>query len=180
MKITIFRHNKTAENIRKSYLGKTDISICDYSAQEIFPNVEKVYVSGLRRTAQTANIIFPNAKTIASTCFNEMDFGEFECKTYQELSGNANYQAWLNSNCKKSFGGVENFDAFVKKCSCAFQEIITQNLNTCDHLYFVLHGGTIMAICHDLSEPHTDYFNWHIKCGAKLEFTYKDSKLHLI
>ena len=69
-----------------------------------------------------------------------------------------------------SIGGMECFDAFVKRCSSAFLEIVNRNISTSDHLYFVLHGGTIMAICHDLSEPHKDYFNWHIKCGDKLDF----------
>ena len=180
MKISIFRHNKTSENLRRSYLGKTDISICEYDAQEIFPEVKKVYVSSLKRTTQTANIIFPNAKTVAKAGLDEMDFGEFECKTYKELTDNIHYQAWLDSNCMDSIGGMECFDAFVKRCSSAFLEIVNRNISTSDHLYFVLHGGTIMAICHVLGEPHKDYFNWHIKCGAKLEFEYKDSRLHLL
>lgn len=51
---------------------------------------------------------------------SECDFGEFENKNYKELSGNQDYQRWIDSNGTLPFPGGESREAF--KCPEPLQD----------------------------------------------------------
>ena len=43
--------------------------------------------------------------------------------------------------------------------------IETAHTSLSDTIIIVAHGGTIMALLDQLSEPHKDYFDWQVKPG---------------
>ena len=43
--------------------------------------------------------------------------------------------------------------------------IETAHTSLSDTIIIVAHGGTIMALMDQLSEPHKDYFDWQVKPG---------------
>ena len=57
------------------------------SAQEIYPDDTdaKYYTSGMLRTEQTFSLIYGNREHEAFSPFREIDFGDFEMKSYGEL-----------------------------------------------------------------------------------------------
>jgi cobalt-precorrin-5B (C1)-methyltransferase len=94
----------------------------------------------------------------------ECGFGAFEYKNYEELKHDARYQAWIDSGGTLAFPDGESREAFIHRCASAFQEVCVEALQqNVSSAAFVVHGGTIMAVLDQFSEPHRDYFDWQVK-----------------
>lgn len=167
MRVMLRRHAPTAGNLRRQYLGSTDQSLCPEGvamAQSLQADETKrrVYVSGLARTGQTARILYPGALLLTVPGLNEMDFGAFECKSYEELKEDAAYQAWLDSGQTTQCPGGEAMEDFIRRCRAAFLEVLAGEVRRgAEELHAVLHGGTLMAVLSSLATPEKEYFSWH-------------------
>ena len=100
MLIVLLRHGETAYNAQRRYQGRSDMPLsargrARLRAADFAPDV--VFVTALCRTAQTAAAIFPGARQAVEDDLREMDFGDFEGKTYGELKDDPAYRAWLAS-----------------------------------------------------------------------------------
>lgn len=151
------------------YIGRTDEPITEagiaLARKEGFdPNVRTVYVTPLRRTQQTAAILFPNAKQIVADDLREMDFGDFEGRSFSDMEQDAAYRAWVDGGCLEPCPNGEGREAFSKRVCTAFQKIVADGLRLGDEqLFFVVHGGTIMTIMDCFAQPKQDYYSWSVK-----------------
>lgn len=203
--ILLVRHGKTAGNLEGRYIGsRTDEPLCEEGISAlkekvqagIYQSVDVVYASPMIRCQQTAKILWPefveaneaagvsskmelfgeNGRVHIVDNLRECDFGAFENKNYQDLSGNADYQAWIDSNGTLPFPGGESNEAFRKRCCEAFLKI-TEELRRKEEktgktirAAVVVHGGTIMAILERFGSPKKNYFDYQVKngCGYRL------------
>lgn len=187
--LILIRHGKTAGNLRGRYIGsRTDEPLCDEGREELagkqLPEVERLYVSPMKRCVETAEILWPGfdrKRMQKVTDLRECDFGDFENKNYKELSGNGDYQAWIDSNGTLPFPNGESMDAFKSRCLEAFariveevsgaeQEWIASGKTGIFRAGIVVHGGTIMAILEQYGYPKAAYFDYQVKngCGYRL------------
>lgn len=187
--LILIRHGKTAGNLLGRYIGsRTDEPLCDEGREGLagkqLPEVERLYVSPMKRCVETAEILWPgfNRKKMQKvTDLRECDFGDFENKNYKELSGNGDYQAWIDSNGTLPFPNGESMDAFKSRCLEAFariveevsgaeQEWIASGKTGIFRAGIVVHGGTIMAILEQYGYPKAAYFDYQVKngCGYRL------------
>lgn len=187
--LILIRHGKTAGNLLGRYIGsRTDEPLCDEGREGLagkkLPEVERLYVSPMKRCVETAEILWPGfdrKKMQKVTDFRECDFGDFENKNYKELSGNGDYQAWIDSNGTLPFPNGESMDAFKSRCLEAFariveevsgaeQEWIASGKTGIFRAGIVVHGGTIMAILEQYGYPKAAYFDYQVKngCGYRL------------
>lgn len=187
--LILIRHGKTAGNLLGRYIGsRTDEPLCDEGREELagkqLPEVERLYVSPMKRCVETAEILWPGfdrKKMQKVTDLRECDFGDFENKNYKELSGNGDYQAWIDSNGTLPFPNGESMDAFKSRCLEAFariveevsgaeQEWIASGKTGIFRAGIVVHGGTIMAILEQYGYPKATYFDYQVKngCGYRL------------
>ena len=187
--LILIRHGKTAGNLLGRYIGsRTDEPLCDEGregrAGKQLPEVERLYVSPMKRCVETAEILWPGfdrKKMQKVTDLRECDFGDFENKNYKELSGNGDYQAWIDSNGTLPFPNGESMDAFKSRCLEAFariveevsgaeQEWIASGKTGIFRAGIVVHGGTIMAILEQYGYPKAAYFDYQVKngCGYRL------------
>ena len=187
--LILIRHGKTAGNLLGRYIGsRTDEPLCDEGREELagkqLPEVERLYVSPMKRCVETAEILWPGfdrKKMQKVTDLRECDFGDFENKNYKELSGNGDYQAWIDSNGTLPFPNGESMDAFKSRCLEAFariveevsgaeQEWIASGKTGTFRAGIVVHGGTIMAILEQYGYPKAAYFDYQVKngCGYRL------------
>ena len=73
-----------------------------YIQKNIYPEVQRVYVSPMKRCMETAKLIFKeNFYEVEE--LRECDFGIFENKNYKELSDCPEYQAWIDSGGTMTF-----------------------------------------------------------------------------
>ena len=187
--LILIRHGKTAGNLLGRYIGsRTDEPLCDEGREELagkqLPEVERLYVSPMKRCVETAEILWPGfdrKKMQKVTDLRECDFGDFENKNYKELSGNGDYQAWIDSNGTLPFPNGESMDAFKSRCLEAFariveevsgaeQEWIASGKTGIFRAGIVVHGGNIMAILEQYGYPKAAYFDYQVKngCGYRL------------
>lgn len=187
--LLLIRHGKTAGNLLGRYIGsRTDEPLCDEGREGLagkqMPEVERLYVSPMKRCVETAEILWPGfdrKKMQKVTDLRECDFGDFENKNYKELSGNGDYQAWIDSNGTLPFPNGEAMDAFKSRCLEAFahiveevsgaeQEWIASGKTGIFRAGIVVHGGTIMAILEQYGYPKAAYFDYQVKngCGYRL------------
>ncbi len=102
---------------------------------------------------ETAGILFPGKSFHIIEELSECDFGEFENKNYKELSGNQDYQRWIDSNGTLPFPGGESREAFKHRSLTGFQKAVTQCIrNKCKTAALVIHGGTIMNIMEEYAD----------------------------
>ena len=128
----LIRHGKTYGNTLGRYIGTTDEPLCEEGREALqaifeaglYPMPDVLYGSPLKRCRETGAILFPGKKMIPVSRLRECDFGEFENKNYKELSGNAAYQAWIDSNGTLPFPGGESREAFEKRCREGFAELL--------------------------------------------------------
>lgn len=187
--LILIRHGKTAGNLLGRYIGsRTDEPLCDEGREGLagkqLPEIERLYVSPMKRCVETAEILWPGfdrKKMQKVTDLRECDFGDFENKNYKELSGNGDYQAWIDSNGTLPFPNGESMDAFKSRCLEAFARIV-EEVSEAEQKWIasgktgifragiVVHGGTIMAILEQYGYPKAAYFDYQVKngCGYRL------------
>ena len=102
-RLYLIRHGITSGNLEGKYIGTTDLPLCEegedaissLAALDVYPKVQKVYSSPLKRCLQTADIIYPERLLKRIDSIAELDFGEYEGKTQAELQSDEKYLEWL-------------------------------------------------------------------------------------
>ena len=119
------------------------------------------------RTAETAEILFPNARQIVVPDLREMDFGIFEGKSYLDMENLPAYRAWVEGGCVDAPPGGESRAAFCRRVCAAFEALMNQTLAAGEErLAIVAHGGTQMAVMERFALPRQDYFSWRGPLGG--------------
>lgn len=184
LKIIMLRHFTTVGNLQKKYIGITDEPLCKESISTlkdvIYPRAEVVFVSPLIRCRETAKLIYPDIIPTICENFKECDFGEFENKNYKELSNNASYQLWIDSNGTLPFPRGEDPENFKKRCIQEFQKVVEISLKAgYQTIALVIHGGTIMSILDRFSYPKEDYYHWQTDNGRgyAADFDEKEGRM---
>lgn len=196
IKLTLIRHGKTPGNERHAYIGRTDEALSDNGIMELKLKKDyinkavgmdvsldeiAVYCSPMKRCQETADILFPGYEKRIVSGFRETDFGDFEGKNYEELSGNPAYQAWVDSNGTLPFPGGESQDQVSDRIKQALEKLLAETFDRKEKLsklVLVVHGGTIMTI---LSSLHGGaYYDYQVGNGegyqcmlTKLDGKYK-------
>ena len=170
----LIRHGKTYGNTLGRYIGTTDEPLCEEGREALqaifeaglYPMPDVLYGSPLKRCRETGAILFPGKKMIPVSRLRECDFGEFENKNYKELSGNAAYQAWIDSNGTLPFPGGESREAFEERCVTGFQEVLADLKGKAVHrAALVVHGGTIMSILAAYAAQKEEFYHWQVQNG---------------
>ncbi len=197
MKLVLVRHGKTLSNKEHRYLGKTDeglseegiIDLQNGKAMGIYPDVDYLFSSPMKRCLETASIIYPQKDPIIILDWQEMDFGEFEGKNHLDLNGDKRYREWIDSNGTLPFPGGESREDFFMRCKKGlyemYEHIISEEnygentVHICDQMTIglIVHGGTIMSLLSNLYGG--DYYDYHISNGKGYvcNLAYKDGKI---
>jgi alpha-ribazole phosphatase len=184
MEVTLIRHLATPGNLEKRFIGTTDPDLYPQAAKDLlehYPEVDLVYVSPMKRTCQTAKLVYPGKELLVEKGLREMDFGDFEGKNYDDLNGNPIYQEWIDTEGKTTFPNAEPREEFIDRVEKAFENIIRDaRRKNAEKIALVVHGGTIMALLDRLSEPHKDYYTWMCGNGAGYHCVFQDGKLEQV
>lgn len=166
MRITLIRHGMTPGNRLRQYIGSTDQPLAPEGAAFLRPQPvqpQQVLVTPLRRTAQTAALLFPNARQTVVDDLREMDFGDFECRSYADMADDPVYRAWVEGGCLAPCPNGESMEAFSRRVCTAFSAVVAEAAaRQEDDLYFVIHGGAIMAILEHFALPRRPYFDYAV------------------
>lgn len=131
-RLTIIRHGHTEGNENGRYIGTTDIPLSKNGIAELekiadeyeYPYVEKVYSSPLLRCIQTARILFPDTELVTLDGIKELDFGQFENKSVDELIDLEEYKEWLKGGLDNRAHGGETIREMIGRTVAAFNDIL--------------------------------------------------------
>ena len=183
MKIVLVRHGETPGNREKRYVGTTDESLTEEGRRALeecrAPEVDRIYASPRRRCLETAAILYPGRPVTVVPGLAECLFGAFEYKNYRDLTGNPDYQRWIDSGGTIGFPGGESREAFQQRCLEAFRWVL-QDARQAESrsAALVVHGGTIMALMSALSVPPSSYYDWQLGNGCWVEAEEQDGRLY--
>ncbi len=193
IELYLIRHGATKDNREHRYLGRTEEPLSEegrealkaFQRKGLYPDpasLQALFVSPMERCRETAELLFGDCEQHVIPEFREMDFGLFEGKNYQDLRGNARYQAWMDSNGTLPFPEGESRKAFLARCKKGFEvmlrivteEVIIRNEEQQNEakqkkedeslrIAAVVHGGTIMAVCSSFTDG--EYFDFQIGNG---------------
>ena len=135
IELYLIRHGATKANREHRYLGRTEEPLSEegreelkaFQRQGIYPDpasLQALFVSPMERCRETAELLFGDCEQYVIPEFREMDFGLFEGKNYQDLQGDARYQAWIDSNGTIPFPEGESREDFIARCRQGFEEMI--------------------------------------------------------
>ncbi len=152
MRIYLIRHGMTLENIQQRYIGQGDYLLCEEGINSlkkinIDVNFDYIISSPLSRCVDTAKIVFNNHKiSLLEEDFAEIDFGNFEGKTYQQLKNDNEYISWISDFKNIAIPNGESYKEFRCRVLNAFNKLVTDiKLEKCN-IGVVTHGGVIRTI----------------------------------
>jgi alpha-ribazole phosphatase len=154
MNVYFLRHGETEENAKKTYYGGLDVELSEkgikqcVNAREYSSNIEfqRVYISESKRTRQSAEILLKDKSRefIADKRINELSFGDFEGKTYEEITRlyPEEEKQWRQNWKEFCPPGGESYRAFyerVKDFMISLEALEEENV------LVVTHGGVIRS-----------------------------------
>ena len=180
-KIVLIRHGITVGNEQHMYYGSTDVSLSERGMlllekqrdEGVYPVSAdaQYFTTGMLRTEQSLEIIYGKQEHEVIEALRELDFGEFEMCTYEQLNSVPEYQQWITAeDTKTAPPGGESIEVFTKRIRKGFDELKVKN-----ELYMlklrnrekqamticICHGGVISGIM-DYIWPgeHKNFFEW--------------------
>ena len=148
----LIRHGLTQGNLDGKYIGQTDLALCPDGEKEIrrladsgvYPDVERVYSSPLKRCTETAEIIYSKIQLTKVDEIAEMDFGEFEGKRQKDIAGLPEYTEWLKGGPEACPPGGEKFGDFSLRCISGLDVIFSDKMKKeLTRASVITHGGVI-------------------------------------
>lgn len=196
--IHLIRHGITEGNLKRWHYGWADIPLAaegvenlrQLCEEDIYPRPEEAacYTSGMVRTEQTFKEIYGDVPHQVLPKLKEMNFGDFEKKTYYELKDNPDYQKWITDKTfQTSIPGGESKSEFYNRVQNGFEELV--NLHRREELKHrhnkkdtdticVCHGGVISCIMIGQfgADGLGEFINWIPDPGRGYSITVEDGK----
>ncbi len=177
-RLYLIRHGITSGNLEGKYIGTTDLPLCEegesaissLAALEVYPRVQKVYSSPLKRCLQTAEIIYPDRLLKRIDNIAECDFGDYEGKTRQELANDKTYLEWLKGGYEAAPPNGESFGNFTLRCLDGLEDIFKDMMaNEVTEAAVITHSGVIMNLLSGYGLPKLKPAEFTCKQGEGFE-----------
>lgn len=184
MDIYLIRHGETEANKKGLFLGKlesplTSEAICKgKKLSNLFQDntLDKVFVSPRLRAIDTAKFISESVEVVED--LSEMDFGNFEGMTYQEIL--QDFPGEIEKMGKEAeryiFPEGEEVAAFYKRVERSFEETVSYSEKKhYKKIAIVSHAGVIRAILsYALAGDHRLHWNFKVENGSVTKLNRHD------
>jgi len=170
-RLILIRHGQTDYNLQRRYCGFTDIGInkagrlrtkkIKSELREF--TIDKVFCSDLKRSLQTAKIIFGNARNIiVRPALREINFGDWEGLTFGQIfkRNPLIYKRWAKDPFSADIPSGENMDSFLRRIRSEFKNIVQYNCY--DTMAIVGHLGPIRVILNTCANKKKNNF-WKLQ-----------------
>ncbi len=172
--VYLIRHGITEGNAKHLYYGSTDLPLIKEGREAvwfrkragIYPDINdfELITSSLTRTEQTLFEIYGNVEHITDPRLNEVDFGEFEMHTYDELKERDDYQEWISGdNWNNICPGGESGKIMFERALLAMNEYSLRNC------IIICHGGIISSLMNYYFPNETGKENFYLWQPAPCE-----------
>lgn len=164
LELVVVRHGLTQWNIERRYQGQRDIPLQLPEAAAGLVRLRKVlnsyrfdtfYCSDLVRCRQTLAHLVEGREEARTVRFDsrlrELDFGDYEGRTYAELAELPAYRAWIDSAGEQAPPGGESAAELRQRLSAWFAEVLDglqggRDQQSQHRVLVVTHGGVIREL----------------------------------
>ena len=160
--IILVRHGSLEKQYDGCYIGSTDLPLSGEGVKDAIAlgshfkpsDIGPIYASPMLRARQTAEQIAlaaPDVPVIHEDLLREIDFGEWEGLTFEQISKRDPVEAerWASSPVGFAFPGGEALDAFYSRIGRIKQMLLSLEQ---DNIVLITHGGVIRClICNILA-----------------------------
>lgn len=170
----LIRHGKTIANEQHRYCGSTDLPLSPRGREELASmryalSGVRFLTSGMLRAEQTLELLFGPVPHEIRPEFREIDFGEFEMHTYEELKDDPKYLAWITGDNERNVPPAgESGEAMTSRVLRGLNALLEEDRDT----VLITHGGVIAAIMESLFPGEgKNRYQWQPEpgCGYCLE-----------
>ncbi|MCM3584418.1 histidine phosphatase family protein [Mesobacillus maritimus] len=177
MVITLFRHGLTEENKRQAYLGWNDSPLLPEEEEKLtrFHLTDRlVFSSDLGRCLTTAKSLFPSGYPEKVTEFRELHFGVWQGKTFEDLSGDPQYEQWLQDFCSVTPPEGESYKEFAKRVDCGWQKVRgSLHVHQQNRATIITHGGVIKYLLSQFAPEEKAFWDWKVPHGNGFELIWQ-------
>ncbi|GHC28752.1 histidine phosphatase family protein [Aidingimonas halophila] len=159
LELVVVRHGLTQWNRERRYQGQRDIPLLipdalpdlDRLRESLLDeHIDAVHCSDLCRCRQTLAHVFEGRDTMTPRFdprLRELDFGDYEGRTYDQLKDDAGYRAWIDSRGELAPPGGESAEVLWNRLSDWLKDVIEEAQRQ-DHqrVLTVSHGGVIREL----------------------------------
>ncbi|PRY73436.1 histidine phosphatase family protein [Halomonas ventosae] len=158
LELVVVRHGVTRWNLDRRYQGQRDIPLL---LPDAVPDMERlrahlageafdaVHCSDLTRCRQTLAHVLPGREGAAAfdARLRELDFGDYEGRTWGELKDDARYRAWVDSAGMQAPPGGESADDLWARLEAWLEGVLAQAAEQGHRrVLAVSHGGAIREL----------------------------------
>ncbi|MCL6601446.1 MAG: histidine phosphatase family protein [Paenibacillus sp.] len=165
LELVLLRHGLTQWNAERRYLGQTDLSLLPSILEQLSGQKEqngllgdfwRVYSSDLLRCRETLACMMPAFRDVVvyDNRLREMNFGDWEGFTYEQLKSNSLYRSWLDEPWAITPPNGEAWEAFESRVD----EFLSELLLAVKEVYLLHHesGAADGALSNAKSESVSD------------------------
>ena len=159
MKLYLLRHGETEMNVKKVYYGRIDCDLTENGAEQaislkrVFADLplDLVLESPLLRAKRTADLLLDgrDVPRLEDDRLMELDFGEWEGKSYQDLQGDPVYEEWCKEWQTTRPPKGESFLDLAKRVSSFCDDLKKREE---EHLLVVAHHAVLQQIMANMME----------------------------
>lgn len=180
MIIYLIRHGKTVANEKSLYYGFSDVELSKKGVEELkvlAPKVssltgDKYFTSGLLRTNQTLEILYGDVEYTEIENFKEINFGDFEMKSHNELLSNKEYINWISDIENYKIPKGESYKEFISRVCKGFELLVEKCENeNLEKIVIIAHSGTISAIMDNKFKCEKTRYDWKVDNGKGYKIT---------
>ena len=166
LNLTFIRHAETTLNKSGIFCGRTDCDVTSEGlekAKNLLKDEEKyfdeIYISPLKRTKQTLDVIIPNSNPITDERIIEASLGEWEGKNKSSVS--QNLLALYRVGKYTPLGADTPKD--VDKRVCSFVESLFGKYKSNERILIVTHNGVMKSIKRNFIKDYGNIMSKHLE-----------------
>ena len=174
-RIILIRHSQTDYNLENRYCGFKDIGlnkIGKAQARRIEAKlknlkIDKIFCSDLKRSYQTAKIIFGSKRRIIKNKnLREISFGKWEGLTYKQILQRSptTYKKWLKNPFRVDIPSGEKMSHFINRIKKELKKIIKNDSDKTVAL--IIHSGPMRVILNTIADIKKDNF-WRLRINPE-------------
>jgi alpha-ribazole phosphatase len=183
MDVFLVRHGITDWNKEKRYLGHTDrrvvkseLTHLEKLQKELMEiSFDHVFTSDLRRCQETLAYLNIPAQVSVDARLREINFGDWEGKTYNELKDEQTYRDWIDNWEDYSIPNGESANTFKARINSFFQDLIQHTIETTPNgrMQFLImtHGGVIRYFVSRFVSS-TSFWDFSVSHGHGIQLTF--------
>ena len=174
MILTLIRHGQTEGSINDLYYGAADIPVLPESLAELhenaarYPTAKRYFTSGMLRTEQTFRAIYGDVPHMVLPGLREMDFGDFEMRSYEQMKDDPAFQHWMTDSEHLPCPNGESAPQTTARNLKAMETGLAEDSDA----VCVIHGGVIAGFM--MTWFGGLRVDWYRKAGTGYQVTFEN------